>query len=269
MTRATSPGTTLTRRKVSRAVPKSGGAGDTHGAGGGIFSLDSGSSPQIVGNRIHDNLAQAEIGRGGGLWLRGGAGTVVSRNIIYGNRASASGGGIEIYGVTRLEGSLIYGNSAGISGAGVDLLNGTAVVTLDTIAGNSLTETAIPSGSLYSTTGAGLYSESTFPPPNNTSVRVTNTLFVGNSVSSTGAGAALFSLQSYPVISNNLFDANVQLPATASDIGGDYNPAGHRLQREPGPPRRPGPPATLLRRDRAGGQRDDADGPGRHPLPCR
>ena len=138
--------------------PKSGGAGDTHGAGGGIFSLDSGSSPQIVGNRIHDNLAQAEIGRGGGLWLRGGAGTVVSRNIIYGNRASASGGGIEIYGVTRLEGSLIYGNSAGISGAGVDLLNGTAVVTLDTIAGNSLTETAIPSGSLYSTTGAGLTS---------------------------------------------------------------------------------------------------------------
>ena len=205
--------------------PKAGGAGATHGAGGGILSLDSGSSPQIVGNRIHDNLAQAEIGRGGGLWLRGGAGTVVSRNAIYGNRASASGGGIEIYGVTRLEGSLIYGNSAGTSGAGVDLLNGTAVVTLDTIAGNSLTETTIPSGSLYSTTGAGLYSENTFPPPDNTPVRVTNTLFVGNSVSSTGAGAALFSLQSYPVISNNLFDANVQRPATASDIGGDYNPA--------------------------------------------
>ena len=205
--------------------PKTGGSGGTHGAGGGIFSLDSGSSPQIVGNRIHDNLAQAEIGRGGGLWLRGGAGTIVSRNVIYGNRASASGGGIEIYGVTRLEGGLIYGNSAGTSGAGVDLLNGTAVITLDTIAGNSLTETSVPSGSVYSTTGAGLYSESTLPPPNNTPVRVTNTLFVGNSVSSSGAGAGLFSLQSYPVVGNNLFDANVRRPATASDIGGDYNPA--------------------------------------------
>jgi len=49
-------------RNVS-TPPRTGGAGDTHGAGGGVFSLDSGSSPQIVGNRIHDNLVQAEIGR--------------------------------------------------------------------------------------------------------------------------------------------------------------------------------------------------------------
>src|SRR2546428_1203197 len=53
--------------------PKTGGAGDTHGAGGGIFSLDSGSSPQIVGNRIPDNPAPARIGRGGGPGRPGGA----------------------------------------------------------------------------------------------------------------------------------------------------------------------------------------------------
>ncbi len=218
----------IANNEIARNIstpPKTGGAGDTHGAGGGIFSLDSSSSPQIVGNRIHDNLAQAEIGRGGGLWLRGGAATVVSRNVIYGNRASASGGGVELYGVTRLEGSLIYGNSAGESGAGVDLLNSVAVVTLNTIVGNALTETTIPSGYTYSTTGAGLYTESTLPPPNNPPVRVTNNLLVGNSLSFNGAGAGLFSLQSFPAIGNNLFDSNVKRPTTASDIGGDYTPA--------------------------------------------
>jgi hypothetical protein len=203
--------------------PKAGGGGPGHGAGGGIFSADANSSPEITGNRIHDNYVQAEIGRGGGLWLRGGPGTLVSRNVIYGNRSSASGGGIELYGITRAEGNLIYGNSAGLTGAGIDLLNSTAVVTLNTIVGNSLTEVAIPGGYTYSTRGAGLYSESTFRPPNNTPVRVTNNLIFGNSVTSTGAGAGLYSYFSYPTAANGLFYGDVRLPSTASEIGGDYD----------------------------------------------
>ncbi len=204
--------------------PRVGGQGFTHGAGGGIFSIDSGAFPEIIDNRIHDNLAQAEVGRGGGLWLRGGPGAVVSRNVIYGNRASASGGGIELYGETRVAGNLIYGNSAGLTGGGVDTFNATAVITLNTIAGNALTETTIPGGYTFSSRGAGIYAES-FPPPNNPPVRITNNLIVGNSVTSTGSGAGLYSYFSEPIVTNNLFSGNVILPATVSDIGGDFTPA--------------------------------------------
>jgi len=204
--------------------PRTGGSGDTHGAGGGIFSIDSDASPEIVGNIIHDNLAQAEVGRGGGLWLRGGPGTVVDRNIIYGNRASGSGGGIELYGITRAAGNLIYGNSAGSTGAGIETFNATAVITLNTIAGNVLTETAIPGGETFSTEGAGLYTESTLPPPNNNPVRATNNLIVGNTVTSTGSGAGLFVARAAPTVTNNLLHGNLKLPAAASDVGGDYTP---------------------------------------------
>lgn len=203
--------------------PKTGGSGDTHGAGGGIFSLDSGATPEIVGNLIHDNLVEAEIGRGGGVWVRGGAGTIITRNIVFGNRASDSGGGIQLYGGSRTEGNLVYGNSAGLTGAGVDLLNATAVVTLNTIVGNSLTETAIPPGYPFSTRGAAIYSESTLPPPNNPPVRLTNNLIFGNSVTSTGAAGGMYSYFSFPTVLNNLFSGDVRLPSQSSEIGGDYD----------------------------------------------
>jgi putative metal-binding protein/parallel beta helix pectate lyase-like protein/thrombospondin type 3 repeat protein len=207
------------------STPPKAGSGFTHGAGGGIFSVDQSSSPEIVGNLLHDNFVQAEVGRGGGLWLRGGPGTVVRRNIIYGNRASASGGGIELYAETLAEGNLIYGNSAGTSGAGVDMFDATAVVTLNTIVGNSLTETTIPGGYNYSTTGAGVYTESVLPPPNNPPVRVTNNLIYGNTVTSTGAGAGLYSYFSFPTVTNNLLYGDSKLPSTPSEVAGDYTNA--------------------------------------------
>src|SRR5439155_7377475 len=199
--------------------------GSAHGAGGGIVSLGPTSSPEIVGNRIHDNFVQAEVGRGGGVWVKGGSGTVVRRNIIYGNRASASGGGIQLYGITLAEGNLVYGNSAGLTGAGIDLFDSPAIVTLNTIAGNSLTETTIPGGYSYSTRGAGVYSESTLRPPDNPAVRVTNNLIFGNSVTSTGAGAGLYTYFSFPAVNNNLFYGNLKLPSSSSEIGGDYTNA--------------------------------------------
>ncbi len=212
-------------RNVS-TPPKAGGGGTSHGAGGGIFSLDSGSSPEIVGNRIHDNFVDSEVGKGGGLRLKGGPGTVVRRNIIYGNRASGSiynsGGGIELYGETRVEGNLIYGNSAGQTGAGIDVYNSTAVLTLNTIVGNSLTDTVVPGGYTYWPRGAGIYSESTVRPPGNPPVRVTNNIIFGNSVTSTGAGAGLYTFQSLPTVTNNIFNGDVKLPSSSSEIGGDY-----------------------------------------------
>jgi hypothetical protein len=211
-------------------APKSGGAGDAHGAGGGVMSLYPGSSPQIVGNRVRDNLAQGEIGRGGGLWVRGGT-PQVTRNIIYGNRASSSGGGLSLYsntnypGPLRIEGNLVFGNSAPLTGAGVDLLNATAVITLNTIVGNSLTQATIPAGYVFSSRGAGVYSESAQTSPDNPMVRLSNNLIYGNSVTSTGAGAGLYSYFSFPIVDHNLFSGDYIRPNVASEIGGDYSPA--------------------------------------------
>ncbi len=210
--------------------PKSGGAGDTHGAGGGVMSLYPGTTPQIIGNVIHDNLVQAEIGRGGGVWVKGGT-AQVTRNVIYGNRASSSGGGLSLYsnttypGPLRIDGNLVFGNSASLTGAGVDLLNATATITLNTIVGNSLTQATIPSGYVFSTRGAAIYSESTLPPPNNPPVRLSNNLIYGNSATATGAGAGLYSYFSPPIIDHNLFYGDFLRPGTAAEIGGDYSPA--------------------------------------------
>lgn len=211
-------------RNILRA-PAVGGSAASHGLGGGICSLSRDSSPQVVGNIIRDNIAEGEIGRGGGIRIDGGPGTIVTRNAIYGNRALTSGGGIALYHEGRIDGNLIYGNNAGMTGGGIDLLNATAVITLNTILGNSLTNTTIPGGYDWSNAGAGIYAESTLPPPNNPPMRITNTLIVGNSVSANGAGAGLFSYMAFPMVSHTLLHANVQRPATASQVAGDYTTA--------------------------------------------
>ncbi|MGH9750385.1 MAG: right-handed parallel beta-helix repeat-containing protein [Candidatus Polarisedimenticolia bacterium] len=204
--------------------PDAGGSAVAHALGGGICSLNRDSAPQIAGNVIRDNRVEGEIGRGGGIRIDGGPGTLISRNTIHGNRASHSGGGIEIYHQARVEGNLILGNSAGMTGGAIDLLNASVVLTLNTLIGNALTNPTIPGGYSFSTAGAGIYTESTLPPPNNTPVRITNSLIVGNSVSGNGTGAGLFGYMSYPQLFNNLFHANIKRPSTASEIDGDYAP---------------------------------------------
>jgi len=205
--------------------PAAGGSRTAYGLGGGVFSLDTFSSPQVIGNRIHDNVAIAEIARGGGMRIRGGPGTVISRNIIYGNRASFTGGGISGYDQETISGNLIYGNSAALRGGGIDLFDATAVVTLNTIVGNTVTNTAGISGYPFVSMGAGVYSDSTLRPPNNPPVRITNNLIYGNSVTSVGAGAGLFSYYSFPLTTNNLFFGDIQIPSTTSEVAGDYSPA--------------------------------------------
>jgi hypothetical protein len=198
--------------------PHAGGPDGAHGAGGGIFSLDIFSSPQIIGNTIHDNVATADLGLGGGLRLKGGPGTVVTRNLIYGNRASYSGGGISLYGEARVSGNLVYENIAGFSGGGVDLFDASAVITLNTIVGNSSTETRGTGGS-YPSVGAGVSLISVSSP----AVRVSNNLIMGNSVTSGGAGAGLYSLGTFPVVVDDLFYGDVRRPATPAEIAGDYS----------------------------------------------
>ncbi len=205
--------------------PNAGGSSTAFGVGAGIFSLDRLSSPQIIGNRIHDNIAVAEVGKGGGIRLKGGPGTVIRQNLIYGNTASYGGGGISLYGEGRIEGNLLYGNNASLQGGGIDILDASAVVTLNTIVGNSATNTVSIPGYPYTSVGAGIASNSTLAPPGNPPVRITNDLIYGNSVTSTGAGAGLYSYYSFPTVANNLFFADVARPATAAEIVGDYTTA--------------------------------------------
>jgi hypothetical protein len=210
--------------RIDHNVAEPGGGGGTKFAlGGGIFSFGEGSSPEIVGNMIHDNLAEGDIGRGGGLRLRGGPGTVVGRNIIYGNHGSTSGGGMSLYSEARVEGNLIHGNSALVLGGGIEMFNTDAVITLNTIVGNALTETNPPPSYTYPSAGAGVYTGG-LPPPNNDPVRISNNLIAGNSVTSNGAGAGVFSSYTYPEFSHNLFFDNVALPTTTSEIAGDFTP---------------------------------------------
>ena len=204
------------------AAEQQGGGGMRFALGGGIFSLDENSSPEIVGNVIFNNLVEADIARGGGIRLRGGTGSTISRNIVWGNHGGNSGGGISLYSDGRIEGNLLYGNSARLLGGGIGMLNAEAVVTLNTIVGNVLTETNALAGYSYSSAGAGVFSVSTFEPPNNLPARITNNLIAGNSVSSSGAGAGMFTYFSYPEVRNNLFFANVARPSTPAEIIGDY-----------------------------------------------
>ena len=206
-------------------APSAGGSLTSHGLGGGICSLNVDSSPQIVGNRIHDNLAEGEKGKGGGIRVHGGPGTLIRRNILFGNRASATGGAIEVYGEARVEGNLLFGNSAGYSGGGIDLFGASAVITLNSIIGNHATDADVQGGYIFSSIGGGILSESFLAPPNNPAVRITNNLIVGNAVSANGSGGGLYSSLSYPTVAHNLFHDNLVGPFTASEVDGDYTPA--------------------------------------------
>ncbi len=206
-------------------APSAGGSLTSHGLGGGICSLSADSSPQIVGNTIYDNLAQGEKGKGGGIRVHGGPGTLIRRNIIFGNRASFSGGAIELYGEARIEGNLLFGNSAWYSGGAIDLFGSSAVITLNSIVGNQATNPDIPGGYAYSTVGGGIFAESFLPPPNTPAVRITNNLIVGNAVSANGSGGGLYSSLSYPTVTHNLFHDNLLRPFSPSEVDGDYTPA--------------------------------------------
>ncbi len=204
--------------------PPSGGAIEAAALGGGLCSLDTLSAPLVQGNVIRDNVAIGEVGRGGGLRLKGGPGTTIRRNVIYGNRTSTWGGGLSGYGELRIEGNLIFGNTAGVRGGGLDLFDASAIVTLNTLVGNTLTNNSTPAGFPFSAVGGGISTESTLPPPGNPPVRLTNNLIYGNSLTSNGAGAGLYSYYSIPAVSNNLLFGDVRRPATTDEVAGDFTP---------------------------------------------
>jgi Putative metal-binding motif/Thrombospondin type 3 repeat len=209
--------------------PPIGGKADAFANGAGIFV--SGSLAQrnvhvrIEGNLIADNLSNAEIGRGGGLRVDGNPGTIVTRNLIVGNRASFGAGGMLIYGTVTASDNLVYGNSAGFSGGGLNSYQATAQITNNTIIGNNLTDTSAPSGYSYANYGGGMYVDALFSQTGNPTVYLTNNLIVGNTVTAAGTGAGLQSNQTFPVITYTDFWNNLKLPTASSNLGGDFTDA--------------------------------------------
>ncbi len=82
-------------------------------AGGGIF-LDGPSGAVITSNLIEGNLS----GYGAGMYINGGPATVAN-NTIVGNSASAYGGGISMVGPVTVANNVIAWNDAFAGGGGV------------------------------------------------------------------------------------------------------------------------------------------------------
>ncbi|MEX0612181.1 MAG: choice-of-anchor Q domain-containing protein [Pirellulales bacterium] len=182
---------------TSSTISGNSATGDRFSKGGGIDSRAGSLTDTltVTDSTISDNSAG---GNGGGLYHRGGGGTVVTSSTISGNSAGRSGGGIFSYGgdVTVTD-STISGNSAlggqQYDGGGIHMSGiGELTVTNTTISGNStngrgggilgssnvtVTNSTI-SGNSAGTHGGGIYGDGS----------VTDSTISGNSAGGSGGG---------------------------------------------------------------------------------
>ena len=196
--------------------------------GGGVFILGPLASvttnPIIEGNFIAGNVVGGEVGKGAGIRVDGNHATVIRRNQIVGNRAQYSGGGIEVYHQITIDDNLIFGNSSAMWGGGINLNQVGALITNNTIFGNSVTQTTSPSGYYYASYGGGIEVATTITqnPP---TVYLHNNLIVGNTATSAGYGGGLHSERTSPLIYNTDLWNNILLPQTSSNVAGDFTDA--------------------------------------------
>jgi hypothetical protein len=212
---------------VANPPPLGGGSNDSLGIGGGIHVEGSGAGvvvthARIEANTVADNVAQGEVGKGGGIRVDGAAGTLVTRNIIYGNRSAFGGGGMMVYGNVTVADNLLYGNSSTQYGGGINLYQATARVINNTIFGNSLTLATAPSGYAYANYGGAVCVDALISQSGNPQVLVSNNLIAGNSVTPAGNTAGLHSHITSPIITYTDFWSNMKVPATLDNIGGDF-----------------------------------------------
>src|SRR5262245_16493110 len=221
-------GNTISRNVVN--PPPIGGSNNSFGVGAGIHAEGNGiglvvTHSRIEANTIVDNVAQGEIGNGGGIRVDGDSGTVVTRNIIVGNRASFEGGGIMLYGTITVSDNLVYGNSSATFGGGLSIYQGDARITNNTILGNTLSLTTRPSGYTYANYGGGVSVDALFPQSSDPSVYFTNSLIVANTVTAAGTSGGLHSHTTSPIISSTDLFGNLKLPSGIDDVGGDFTEA--------------------------------------------
>ncbi len=221
-------GNTISRNVVN--PPPLGGASSSLAIGAGIHTEGNGigvvtTRTRIEANTIIDNVAQGEVGKGGGIRVDGAFGTVVTRNIIVGNRSTFGGGGIMLYGTINVADNLIYGNSSAMFGGGINIYQADTRITNNTIVGNTLSLATKPSGYAYANYGGGVCVDALFSQQSSPSVYVTNNLVVGNSVTSQGTSGGLHSHITFPIISFSDLWTNLDLPSTIDDVGGDFTEA--------------------------------------------
>jgi len=164
---------------------------NTARVGGGLYVYDS--VAEITKNTISCNAA----GSGGGLSSEGGELRIVENTIIS-NTASCRGGGLLIWkSDALLNGNIIVSNSASSNGGGLGLISGHSKLVNNVIAdnradasGSGLYAEASTACLLYNTIarnhggdGSGLVvSHSTYDPPHNSNVALTNTVLVSHNV---------------------------------------------------------------------------------------
>jgi hypothetical protein len=196
--------------------PHASGQTAAEGQGGGIYSPNSDCHPLITHNIIRNNVAVADAGEGGGIRLiASNVGTIVSNNLITGNVAlddpastfPVGGGGMSVNGYALAYNNVVMGNVARATAGGLEIFEVNGAVTNNTIVGNILTQHTVPKGNTFSGYGGGAYVGNPF----GTSATVLrNNAIRGNDATTLGTGGGLLTaFTTQDTIQNNDFFADL------------------------------------------------------------
>jgi hypothetical protein len=176
----------------------------TAGSGGAIDDDADLGGLTVTDSTFYGNTAAED---GGAIVAAGQGGAVLSRNVIYDNRAGGGGGGIDDDDSSSIENSKIFGNHA-TAGGGIFIPDGEAtMVTGNSIWGNSAAN------------GGGIYEIGTESDP---SLQLTNDKITGNYASTDGGGIYNVA-NAMPMDFLNLAHTMVSYNYAGSLGGGIYN----------------------------------------------
>ena len=202
------------------APPNRSGTFGANAWGAGIYTVNTDSQPLITHNTLVNNVSFAQVGKGGGMYLRAGAGTVVSNNLVVANSANIEGGGILLYsdGASAYN-NVVMGNIGGQAGGGFSSRSPVVDVNItnNTIVGNVLSSHTIPSGGLFTGVGGGVYAYSITSQQADPKTHLTNNLLAQNEAQTTGKGGGLFTNFAWATNDHNNWYAD-----TPAEVGGDY-----------------------------------------------
>jgi hypothetical protein len=170
--------------------------------GGGIFCYGFDVSPVFDGNVISDNIA----GWGGGICCRLtlSEGAIVD-NIISGNRAITSGGGIYERGVPTIRGNRISGNNAGVDGGGFYGIGSQQLFANNVVCGNYAAKYGGGMRFFYSTPS------------------LTHNTITGNIADTGGGGISFFSTLYPTILANSIVWGNSSPDGIAIQLDGEFH----------------------------------------------
>ena len=201
--------------------PDQGGQIQALGWGGGIFSLNFDCVPLISRNVVRNNNTVAQQGSGGGMYIAGNVGTVLSSNLVVGNTANIQGGGIYLYAAgASAYNNVLMGNIGGTGGGGIT--TGAPInainLTNNTIVGNVMTTHTVPKGAVFSSIGGGIYASFIVSQQSNPLNHLTNNLVAQNDATSLGGGGGLYSFNAFATNERGDFFGDIP-----NEIRGDYS----------------------------------------------